>query len=237
MGSAEAGDELAAVFARLTDALDPRSDVIDTMDVLVQAAVTFTPAVEACVVLADSSGRLHVLGSTSERTADVEEAQLGTERGPCLDSYRSGRTVEVSDLSGERERWPEFVEIAEQRGFKASFAVPLTLRGDHLGALNLFFDVVDPISDWDAVVAQTLAQVATAGIVQRRKHKERADRAVQLQQALNGRIIIEQAKGVLAFQHDVTIDHAFTLIRRHANEADAHISEIASQIVNRRLSI
>ncbi len=230
-------DDLVAAFTRLAGSLDARHDVIDTMDALVHAAVDQTAAVEAGIVLADAGGVLHVVGSTSERTTDVEEAQLGTRQGPCLESYRSAEVVETRDVRAVRERWPAFTEVAESRGFLSGYAIPLTMRGQCLGALNLFFDVEDALTDLDAAVAQALAQFATAGIVVRRERQSHADRAAQLQHVLDGRVVIEQAKGVLAFRHSVSVDRAFALLRRYAREADARIRDVAEQVVNRQLSI
>jgi hypothetical protein len=229
--------QLSAVFARLADSLDPRHDVIDTMDLLVDAAVGFTPAVEAGIVLADADGTLHIMASTSERSSDVEEAELGTNQGPCLESYRSGRTVETPSLSAARQRWPDFVRVAEQRGFQAGYAVPLTLRGQRLGAMNLFFDRQDALTDADAAVAQALTEFATIGIVQRRSLQQHVDRAAQLQHALDSRVLIEQAKGALAFQRSVSIDEAFKLLREHARRTGTRIRDVAEQVVSRRLSV
>ncbi|WP_176697092.1 GAF and ANTAR domain-containing protein [Microbacterium sp. 3J1] len=229
--------QLPRVFARLADALDPQYDVVDTMDHLVEAATTFTAATEAGLVLADESGMLHVVGSTSERTADVEEAELGIDEGPCLDSFRTGEVIETPDLLASADTWPRFVPIAMQRGFRAGYAVPLMLRGERLGALNLFFDRVDPLTDIDAAVSQALAEFATIGIVQHRALREHRSRAEQLQHALDSRVIIEQAKGALSFQRNVTIDEAFALMRRHARSAGARLHDIAEQIVARRLSL
>lgn len=229
--------QLPRVFARLADALDARHDVIDTLDLLVQAVVRYTAAVEAGIVLADADGVLHVVASSSERTADVEETQLGTEQGPCLESYLSRLVVETPDLSAARERWPDFVQVAEERGFRAGYAVPLALRGHRLGALNLFFEAEGAMTDLDAAVAQALAQFATIGIVQRRRLQHNADRSAQLQHALDARVVIEQAKGVLAFEHGVSIDQAFALLRTHAQARDSHIREVAEQIVHQRISI
>jgi hypothetical protein len=228
---------LSAVFARLADSLDPRYDVIDTMDLLVETAVRFTAAVEAGIVLADPDGVLHVVASTSERASDVEEAELGTKQGPCLESYLSGQTVETPDLSAQHERWPVFALLAEQRGFRAGYAIPMTLRGHHLGAINLFFDRLDALTDRDASVAQALAQFATIGIVQRRALQDHADRAAQLQHALDSRVLIEQAKGALAYQRSVSIDEAFKLMRQYARRTNNRIRDVAEQVVTRRLSI
>jgi GAF domain-containing protein len=224
-------DDLRAVFVQLADALDPSRDVIDTMDLLVQSAVRFTAAVEAGIVLADADGALHVVGSTSERTSDVEEAQLGTHEGPCWESFRTARSVEISDIAEVTHRWPVFVRVAEERGFRSCHAVPLTLRGQHLGAMNLFFDQVGALTDPDAAITQALAQFATIGIVQRRALRQHAERAEQLQHALDSRVLIEQAKGALAYQRGVSIDEAFTLLREHARRHGARIRDIADQIV------
>lgn len=235
--NAAGGDGLPAVFARLADALDPSYDVIDTMDALVQAATHYTSAIEAGIVLADAAGNLHVVGSTSERASDIEEAELGTDEGPCLDSFRTGQIIETPDMSANRDRWPEFVPVAEQRGFLAGYAVPLTLRGHHVGALNLFFDRVDAVSDRDAAVAQALAAFATIGIVQRRALQDHVDRTAQLQHVLDSRIVIEQAKGALSAQRNVSIDEAFSILRRHARAAGTRLHDIAEQVVTRRLSL
>lgn len=230
-------NDLTAVFRRLADALDPDYDVIDTVDLLVEAATRFTPAVDAGIVLADAGGQLHVLGSTSERASDVEEAELGIEQGPCLDSFRSGRVVETPDLRASADRWPEFAPLAVRRGLRAGYAVPLSLRDQHLGALNLFFDRVGVLTDQDAAVAQALGEFATIGLVQHRTLGAHADRTAQLQHALDSRIVIEQAKGALSFQRSVSIDDAFTILRRHARSVGGRLHDVAQQIVDRRLTL
>jgi len=236
-GSSSASEGLPAVLSQLADALDPVHDVIDTMDLLVHSAVRFTNAAEAGVVLADAEGVLHMVASTSERTSDVEEAQLEAQTGPCLDSYRTGETVDAPDLTAVRERWPALVRVAYQRGLRGGYSIPMTLRDDHVGAMNLFFDRLGARTDSDAAVARALAQFATIGIVQRRVLQRHVDRASQLQQALESRVLIEQAKGALAFQHGVSIDDAFTLLREFARRTGTRIRDVADQIVHRRISI
>jgi len=229
-------EKASAVFVQLADVLDPRHDVLDTMDLLVHSAVRFTAAVDAGIVLADADAVLHMIASTSERTSDVEEIQLETQQGPCWDSYRSGQTVEVLNLRAARERWPQFVLFAEQRGFRAGYAVPVTLRGQHLGALNLFLDRSAAFTDSDVAVAQALAQAATIGIVQRRALKWRADRFT-LQDALESRVLLEQAKGALAYRRGVSIDEAFKLLREHARRTGARLRDVSNQIVTIRALI
>jgi len=236
-GPGRPGSEKAsAVFVQLAYVLDPRHDMLDTMDLLVHSAVRFTAAVDAGIVLADADAVLHMIASTSERTSDVEEIQLEAQQGPGWDSYRSGQTVEALNLRAARERWPQFMRFAEQRGFRAGYAVPVTLRGQHLGALNLFLDRSAASTDSDAAVAQALAQAATIAIVQRRVGKQRADRFT-LQDALHSRILLEQAKGALAYRRGVSIDEAFKLLRDHARRTGARLRDVADQVVTLRASI
>ncbi|WP_309102782.1 GAF and ANTAR domain-containing protein [Microbacterium sp.] len=228
---------LPRIFARLADALDPRYDVIDTMDFLVEAATHHTAATDAGLVLADVESNLHVVASTSERASEVEEMELGVEEGPCVDSFQTGQVVEARDLEASVVRWPEFVPIALRRGVRSGYAVPLVLRGQRLGALNMFYDRVDAVTDLDAAVAQALAEFATIGIVQHRALRASADRAAQLQHALDSRVVIEQAKGALAFRRSVSIDEAFRMLRQHARDAGLRLHDVAELIVSRRLSL
>jgi GAF domain-containing protein len=229
--------ELSEVFARLADALDPRYDVIDTTDLVVEATTRFTGAVEAGLVLADPTGKLHVMGSTSERASDVEEVEVGTDEGPCRDSFHAGLVIETPDIQASVERWPSFVPVATRRGFRSGYAVPLMIRGHSIGALNLFFDRVNAVTDQDAAVAQALADFATIGIVQHRALREQAGRAAQLQHALDSRVVVEQAKGALAYQRNVSIDEAFTLLRNHARRSGARLHDVSEQIINRHLTL
>lgn len=195
MSATEQG--LSQVFVVLADSLKAGHDVVDTMDVLVEASTTFTSAVEGGIVLADPNGVLHIVASTSERTSDVEEAQLGSTEGPCWEAFRSGDALEIVDIATTRDQWPHFAASAGERGFKAAHAVPLRLRTQILGSMNLFSDQVGPLSDADAALVQALADVATIEIVQQQSIQNSLDLAEQLQHALESRIVIEQAKGFL----------------------------------------
>src|ERR1700712_4422113 len=237
MTAADRETGLVEAFVVLTDSLKPGLDVIDTMDVLVHVSTEFTAAVDAAIVLADTRGVLHVMASTSERTSEVEEAQLGTSEGPCLESFHSGRVVEITDLADETQRWPTFIRIAEDRGFKADHGFPLTLRGQTLGVLNLFSNEAAPLSNRDAALAQAMASVATISIVQKQTISRQVQINEQLQTALESRVLIEQAKGVLSQQHGVPIDHAFTMLRNYARSRGAKLHDTAEQIVNLNLTL
>ncbi|MBO0985228.1 GAF and ANTAR domain-containing protein [Rathayibacter sp. SD072] len=231
MTSSDREARLADVFVALADALRPEHDVIDTLDTLVQAATRFTAAADAGIVLADADGVLHVMASTSERAAELEEEQLGTTEGPCLEAFHGGAVVESADLAAT-DRWPDFSRTALERGFRAVHATPLRHRDRTLGAINLFTREPGPFSDNDIAVVQALADVATLGLVFSETLREQNDIAAQLQRALDSRVVIEQAKGVLAERQNISVDKAFTLLRAHARRTGAKLRDVAHGVVS-----
>ncbi|MDJ0350255.1 GAF and ANTAR domain-containing protein [Cryobacterium sp. PH29-G1] len=237
MISSERDIELADVFVLLADSLRATHDVVDTMDILVQASTRFTSATDAGILLADPAGVLHVVASSNERTSEVEEAQLGYGQGPCLECFTTGLPVEVPDLATEATRWPQFVRLAEARGFQAAHASPLRLRDQVFGAMNLFNEQPGPLGDRDLALAAALTQVATISLVQQQTIHHQATVNDQLQRALDSRVLIEQAKGALAQRHGISVDAAFALLRSHARKNSSRLRDTAEAIVNRRLSI
>jgi transcriptional regulator with GAF, ATPase, and Fis domain len=229
--------DLARVFVDLADSLRGGHDVIDTMDVLVQATVTHTRASEAAVVLADAGGSLHVVASTSERSVDVEEAQIGTGSGPCVAAYADGHLLEVPDVQQVVDRWPEFVETAEASGLRAAVAIPLTVRDRTIGGMNVFLREAGRLDDVELVLLQAMTHVATISVLQQRDADARDELTDQLQRALDARVTIEQAKGFLAYQHQTGVDQAFALIRDHARRHRVRLREVAEGVVRRELSL
>ena len=225
------------MFVLLADSLRPGYDVVDTLDLLVEASTTFASAVEAGILLVDADGNLHVGASSTERASDLEEAQMGVTGGPCRQAIETGQNVEVPDISAEANRWPEFVATARARGFHSAHAIPMRLRTQTLGGLNLFSARPGALSDRDQALAETFAQLATISIVQHQIITDQGIVTAQLQRALDSRIIVEQAKGVLAQQHGIAIDEAFGLLRNHARRTSSGLKQVANQIVSHGLEI
>jgi GAF domain-containing protein len=221
---------LRTLFTSLAENLGA-SDIVQVLDGLVGACVDHTSATEGGIVLADRDGVLHVVASTSERAADVEEAQLGTREGPCWDCVRDGEPVEVPDLDTTLADWPAFARIAEDRGFRAVHATPMRLRGRTLGSLCLFAPTPGALSDRDAALVQTLADAATLSVLQ--QHAVDRSRAVteQLQRALDSRVVIEQAKGALAHRLGISLDEAFAVLRHEARSTGRRIHDVAAEAV------
>jgi GAF domain-containing protein len=152
--------------------------------------------------------------------------------GPCLVAYRTGQQVLVEDLNLEPQRWPAFAQQAAEYQYRSVSALPLRLRNDRLGALNLFRTEVGAMSPTDVSVGQALADVATVGILHQRTLTHSHLISQQLQGALKSRVIIEQAKGVLAERGSIDMDRAFVLLRAHARKTQQRLADVARAVVN-----
>ena len=227
-------ESLADTFVLLADTLVDDYDVVDLLDRLVIAAVELLGATEAGILLDDQRGHLTVIATSSEQTRLLEVFQLQSNEGPCLDCIRS-QTPVVSDLMSERDRWPAFSEKAIAAGFRFVTAVPMRLRDQTIGGLNMFQDSAEPMSPALQRLAQALADVATIGILQRRSIHRSVVVAEQLQHALNSRVVIEQAKGVLAERHSVDMNAAFDALRTHARNHNLKLTSLAEALVRGEL--
>jgi GAF domain-containing protein len=173
--------------------------------------------------------------SSSESARLMDLYQLQNDEGPCLECYHSGQPVSGAPLSEEQDRWPKFAPAATREGFVGVLALPLRLRGRVIGALNLFDAKDGTLSDPELhPVAQAMADVATIAILQERIGQHRDVLNQQLQAALTSRVIIEQAKGVLATVLQVEMDHAFELMRKRSRDERRRLVEIAEEVVNTR---
>ncbi|MHB1329861.1 MAG: GAF domain-containing protein, partial [Gemmatimonadales bacterium] len=188
--------KLSVAFVKLADTLIADYDVVDLLHTLVEECTALVDTDAGGLMIADPSGQLQLVASTSERADFVEIMQLNAGSGPCLDCFATGTAVAVSDIEASGSRWPEFQAAAQQQGFRSVNATPLKLRGQVIGTMNLFSTRVGELSGSDAAVVQALADVATIGILQERLIRESGIVSEQLQRALDSRILIEQAKGV-----------------------------------------
>ncbi|MCU1672717.1 MAG: transcriptional regulator [Frankiales bacterium] len=230
-GPAARERSLVEAFVLLADTLVEDYDVVDLLDRLVVTAVALLDVTAAGLLLDDQRGNLAVVASSSEETRLLEVFQLQSQQGPCLDCVSTASPVSSGDLATDLARWPVFVPAAQEAGFGAVLAVPMRLRAQTIGALNLFqAEPVLPAPE-NARLAQALADVATIGILQQRSAHRSSMLAEQLQNALNSRVGIEQAKGVLAERRGVSMEAAFAVLRRHARDRNLKLSEVAQQVV------
>lgn len=228
---------LADAFVRLADSLVASYDVIDVLDRLVGYSVTLLAADAAGIMLVDSRDRLRVVASSCEESGWTEMMQIQADEGPCVDCVRTGQPVTVVDLDTAAARWPRFAAVLHERTvpdegrYRSVHALPLRLRGDAIGGMNLFHTRPGPLSEADLRLGQALADIATIGILQKRAIRHGEVLTQQLQHALNTRVVIEQAKGVLAQLGNTPMHVAFDHLRRYARSHNVLLGEAARRVV------
>ena len=223
-------------FVQLADTLVVDFDLIDLLTVLAARSVELLGAAAAGILLADTEGRLRVMAASNEEAELLELFQVQSDEGPCLDCYSSGDAVINADLRGGTP-WPAFAKESMRLGFTSVCALPMRLRHDRLGCLNLFVAQPGGLNQTDVALAQALADVASIAIVQDGANRLATTRELQLQHALDSRVIIEQAKGMIAEHESVTMDGAFSLIRTYARNNNLPLTETAENLVDGQLSI
>lgn len=228
---------LFETFATLADTLVDDYDVVELLQTLVDSCQDVLGVTDAGILLASPSGQLELIASTSEEARLVEVIQLAAQEGPCIECFRTSRPVSAPDLTDTPPNWAEFQRAAVRSGFGALDAIPMRLRNTTIGTLNLLRSASGPAAREDLLAAQAFADVATIGILHERAVSDTKSLADQLQAALDSRVTIEQAKGVVSFTAQVPVDQAFVLIRTHARTRGLRLGYVAAQIVQRELRI
>jgi len=231
--AAKVDERLAQVFVELTDTLVAGYDLIEFLQALTERCVELLDVDAAGLLLAGSGGVLRLVAASTEQARILELFQIQENEGPCLDCYRTGQVVTVSDVGSAEAaaRWPRFAAAARQAGFAGVHAIPMRLRDEGIGTLNLFRAQVNGLDPAVARAARALVDVATIGILQERAVREREVVAGQLQVALNSRVVIEQAKGILAERLRISPDEAFVLLRRYARDHNHPLTDLAGDVI------
>lgn len=227
--------KLTAAFIDVADTMVADYDMIELGHRVCRHCVEFLEADAAGLLLADGRGRLGVLASSNEQARLVELFQLQAEGdGPCLECFVTGRPVTAVDLSAFGGQWPGFVDEALRQGYQSVHALPMLLRDYTIGTLNLFRTSTIPIEATDLALGQALADIATIAILQGRALSHSETVIEQLQGALNSRVIIERAKGVLANLGRVHVDEAFRILRGYARAHNLLLAELARTVTEDR---
>jgi transcriptional regulator with GAF, ATPase, and Fis domain len=226
------GQLLSATFVELTDTMVADFDVIDFLHMLTDRSVQLLDVSAAGLLLADPRGELRVVAASSEAARLLELFQLQNHQGPCLDCFRGGQPVTVADLNAEAQRWPRFTAAAQRAGFAAVQALPMRLRDQVIGALNLFRATPGAFDPANVRVGQALADVATISLLHERSMRHSDTLNEQLQAALNSRVIIEQAKGKLAERLGIDMTQAFSILRSYARSRNLRLAELAQAFID-----
>ncbi len=211
----------------LADTLVADYDVVDLLTRLADRCVNVLHATAAGVMLASPSGHLRLAASSSEVMRVLEVFELQAQEGPCLDAFRTGEPVAQETLRAGTGRWPRFATVAVEAGFRSALALPLRLRDTTIGALTLVTVDDAPMVDADVLVARAFADLATISVMQERAATESQRVNEQLSRALNSRIIIEQAKGVLFERAGIDVAEAFSRLREYARAHNLRLTDVA----------
>ncbi|GAA4758775.1 GAF domain-containing protein [Modestobacter marinus] len=225
---------IADALLELSDALVEDFEVSNLLHRLVDHALELLDADAAGIMLADSSGTLQVVASNSHAVELLELYELQVGSGPCLDCFRTGQPVTPPDLATVRAWWPDFAPRVEAAGYASAQAVPMRLRDEVIGAFNIFRTREGALVDRDLRLARALADVATVALITDRTLTARQLVASQLQGALSSRVLLEQAKGMLAERAGISVDRAFTVMRDHARRHGRGLREVAGDVVSGR---
>jgi GAF domain-containing protein len=224
-------------FLALTDTLVHDFDALDMLTVLSERCVELLDVDAAGVILTDGRGGLSMAAGSSERTRLLEVFAVAIDAGPCVDCVRTGRPVISEDLGTPHahRRWPRYAPHAEEAGFRSTHALPMRLRDEVIGVLTLLHTDRHTLTADDARLGQALADAATIGLLHERAVRHAETVQEQLQGALNSRVVIEQAKGVLAGQTDLAPEDAFTALRAHARGQGMRLTDLARAVVERTI--
>jgi len=223
---------LGETMVMLADNLVADFDVVELLTMLADRCVSILGVSAAGLMLVGPDGNLRVIASSSEQMHLLELFELQTEQGPCLECFQDGVPVTQLDLSASLERWPRFAAEALANGFHSVHALPMRLRGTVVGALNLFQTDVRGIEPEGIEAAQAFADIATIAILQYRATRQAHELMDQLNTALNTRIVIEQAKGIVAEREQLDMEHAFAALRGHARNNNLRLADVAAAIVD-----
>jgi GAF domain-containing protein len=221
---------MSRTLVELADTLVRGFDVVEFLQALSTSCVGLLDLASAGVMLHDTQNNLQVVASSDERGRALELLELQSSEGPCLDAYRLRRPVQAGAAEAG-ERWPMFTAHAQSLGYLAYIAVPMRLRDQVIGALNLFRDQDSLLQDQELRDAQALADIATIGLLNERAVRESRLVAEQLQYALTSRVVLEQAKGALAVMLDSDVDAAFQVMRNYSRNHNLRLGDVARQVI------
>jgi GAF domain-containing protein len=185
----------------------------------------------AGVTVSTPTGNTQFITATDSVTLEVERCQDELHEGACVDSIRTSQVVAVTDLSVE-SRWPRYRPVVLAAGFHAVAGVPIPFDGRNIGAVNLYLNAARPWTTEELAAARTISNLAAGYLINRVLLRDTQTLAAQLQEALDSRIVIEQAKGMIAARHGITTDAAFDVLRSYARSQRAKLRDVADSLVS-----
>jgi GAF domain-containing protein len=225
--------------APLADLLAEEFELLDVLEKLVHACVDAdgSSAVAAGIVVRNPEGRLQVLAATDENSRLLGLFQLQRGEGPCIATMLSGEPVSMRDVTTDARASAKFEETAVRLGFQSMHAFPMCRRDERIGALSLFYGRPTVLSAPDTRALQLLADLATISVLHLRALRHSRHLSAQLQSALDSRVVIEQAKGMLSVAGDLDMKAAYARLRAYARNRNLKLASLAAALTSRELSL
>ena len=226
--------DLATALVDVSQMATHGASIVNVFSVLSNQCVQLLPVSAAGILLVDNDNSLHVIGSSSHAVTLLDLFQVQNNEGPCRECCATHELVASENLTTDG-RWPNFSELATKENFVAVYALPLQAQGVVVGALNLFSEA--PLSNDQLATARSLADAATLAFLQADMQQDRLLIARKLRLAVEGRNVIEQAKGVLSERHGISMMEAFWKLRDASNQRDTDIVDMANAVVTREIDL
>jgi GAF domain-containing protein len=226
---------VAATFGSLTDTLVGDFDLIELLCSVTERVVEITTAGAVGILLADGRGGLRFAAASLEDPAHLRLLQHQTREGPAREVHDRGRRVDVPDLVTVEALWPEYARGARSLGHRSAAVLPIALQGRVLGVLHVLFPHVGGPDVGGSRIARSMAGIALLGILQHGPPPAVEELVGRLDDALQSRVALEQAKGVVAEQLGIALDEAFGLLRGHAQRSGRQLGAVVLDVLERRL--
>jgi len=228
-------DPLARAVRELSIGPPGAHDDARLLTALCAHAATVVGAASCAVALADDRHQLcEVLASDDEARALVR-LQVQHAEGPCIDAFRGGHVVTTDDLSRQTDRWPALTQPARRRQVRRVLAVPMRSGPHLLGALQVMCPAQGTFTPSDVLAVEALTDVVADSLLRERLMGDTLATVDQLQHALRSRIVIEQAKGMLAERTGVSLEAAFEQLRRFARNNHRRLHDVCRDVIDGRL--
>jgi GAF domain-containing protein len=216
----------------LSSSLDSGHDVVDLLAELVLGCVRLLDVASASLLLADAGCELQVVAASSSHSRYLSAFELGCDEGPSVDCFANGTPTLVPDIDLDELMWPRFTAGARLTGFASVHALPMRFKGSVLGVLGLYGTTRGRLNLDDLSLGQALADIASVALVHERTSAAKTDLTEQLQTALESRMIIDQAKGVLMAHGADNWLHSFHALRRYSRDRNLRVSVVARSIIS-----
>ena len=228
--------QLLRDLSSFTHRLLVSSDVDETLDDLA-LSLSRNLELKGTAVNLFTEGTMSNASAVPAAIRELEDTQLTTQLGPCMEAYRTGQVTAIADLRLVKGEWVHYLQMAEKHGIHAVVGIPMRLAGQSIGVVNLYAGEPRNWTEKDLLAASVMVDLATSHLINATEIEKQARLAGQLQHALDSRVVIEPAKGIIANTHDASIEQGFALLQRHARSHHTSIRAVAEAVVNLGLRI